>query len=206
MDALSGIWDFRPDAVDFFAISLIASGVLTCFFGYRLFKIVLGVSGFVAGGSLSWTLLTGASYEQPAVALGALLGALLGAAAMFYVGVFLFGCSLGLLVALVVLSVTGSELNMAFGGVFSAIGGLFTLLFRKMLIVVSTGLTGAWSVLSGVSYFVEDFDFERVVSQPDLVRTEGGWYYLLLGIWVLLGIGGIGVQMRTLQEGKPGAR
>jgi hypothetical protein len=90
--------------------------------------------------------------------------------------------------------------------VFSAIGGLFTLLFRKVLIVVSTGLTGAWSVLSGVSYFVEDFDFERVVSQPDLVRTEGGWYYILFGIWVLLGIGGIGVQMRTLQEGKPRAR
>lgn len=203
MDTFSSVIDFNLNAVDAFAISLIASGVLACFFGHRLFRIVVGVSGFVAGASLAWALLTGTGYGQGVVIAGALLGAVLGAVAMFslfYVGVFLFGCALGLLMALVVLSAVGSELNVLVACIFALVSGLVTLVFRKVLIVVSTALTGSWSVLAGISYFVDGFDLVRVLSEPNLLRSQGGWYYLIWGLWAVLGISGIGVQLRTLHK------
>ncbi len=202
MEIFSGIVDFDHSAVDAFAIAFIASGILACFFGYRLLRIVLGVTGFIAVGSLVWTLLTGTGYEQDVVVFGAVLGALLGAVAMFYVGVFLFGCALGLLVSVLVLGFTGSGLNVLVACIFTLAGGLVTLLSRKVLIVTSTALTGAWIALAGVSYFVEDFDLVSILSEPNLLRSQGGWYYLMLALWALLAMGGIGVQIRALRKSR----
>lgn len=202
MELVNEVVDFNRNVTNAFAIAFIASGLLTCFFGYRLLRIVLGVTGFVAVGALTWTLLTGTAYGQAVAIIGAVLGAMLGAVAMFYVGVFLFGCALGLLIAMLVLGVTASELNLVVSGAFALVGGLVTLLLRKVLIVMSTGLTGAWSVVSGAAHFVEGFDLVRLLAEPSLLRSEGGLYYLFLAFWASLGIGGIAVQLGTFRKRK----
>jgi hypothetical protein len=205
MDVNSWMLGFASHVPNAFAIVLILSGVFTCFFGYRLFRVVLGVTGLVAGGTLSWTLLTGAGYGQAVAIAGIVLGALLGALAMFslfYVGVFLFGSALGLLMATVVLSAIDNQFNALIAYVFALVSGIVTLLFRKVLIVVSTAMTGAWSVLSGISYFAGDMDLVRVFAQPDLLPSQGGCYYLILALWVVLGTSGVGVQMKTLRKKK----
>ena len=153
MDIVSRILDFDFSATDTFAIALIASGMITCFFGYRLFKIVLAITGFVAGGALAWTVLTAAGYGTMVTIAGTLLAALVGGVAMFslfFAGVFLFGCAMGLLMAIVIMSAIGSELNVVVVSIFALVNGLATLWFRKVLVVASTALTGAWSILSGV--------------------------------------------------------
>ena len=64
MEIFSGIVDFDHSAVDAFAIAFIASGILACFFGYRLLRVVLGVTGFIAVGSLVWTLRMNSSQHS----------------------------------------------------------------------------------------------------------------------------------------------
>ncbi len=205
MDIVSRILDFELNATDTFAIALIASGVITCFWGYRLFKVVLGVTGFVTGGALAWTVLTAAGYGQMVTIAGTLLAALLGGLAMFslfFAGVFLFGCAMGLLMAVVILSALGGELNVVAVSIFSLVNGLVTLWFRKVLVVASTALTGAWSVVSGVAYFAGDLDLVGALSEPELLRTQGGLYYAVLALWFLIGISGIAVQMRAQRKRK----
>ena len=190
-------------ATDAFAVALIASGVFSCFLGYRLFRIVLSVTGLLGGGALIWTVAAGTGYGQGVVLAAVLLGALLGALAMFslfYVGVFLFGCSLGLLISIVVSSAVGTELNVLLGSIFALVGGLVTLLIRKGLVVASTALTGSWAVLSGTSHFVDSVDLVRVLSEPDLLRSQGGLYYVVLAFWLVLGIGGVAIQLRGLRR------
>jgi hypothetical protein len=203
MDIFSRVLDFDLSATDTFAMALIASGMITCFFGYRLFKVVLAIAGFVTGGALAWTVLTAAGYGQWVTIAGTLLAALVGSVAMFSLfsaGVFLFGCALGLLMAVVILSAIGSELNVVVVSIFVLVYGLVTLWFRKVLVVASTALTGAWSVLSGVTYFVGDLDLIGALAKPELFRTEGGMYYAVLALWLLIGISGIAIQMRTQRK------
>ena len=205
MDIVSRILDFELNATDTFAIALIASGVITCFWGYRLFKVVLGVTGFVTGGALAWTVLTDAGYGEMVTVLGSFLAAVLGCAAMFslfFAGVFLFGCAMGLLMAIAILSLLGGELNVVSVSIFSIVSGLVTLWFRKAFVVASTALTGAWSVLAGVAYLVGDLDLVGALAEPELLRTQGGLYYAVLALWFLIGISGIAVQMRAQRKRK----
>ena len=205
MDIVSRILNFELNAPDTFAVALIASGVITCFWGYRLFKVVLGVTGFVTGGALAWTVLTEAGYGEMVTIAGTLLAALLGAAvlfSLFFGGVFLFGCAMGLLMAIAILSVLGGELNVVAVSIFSLVNGLVTLWFRKVLVVASTALTGAWSVLSGVAYFAGDLDLVGGLAKPELLRTQGGLYYAVLALWFLIGMSGIAIQMKAQRKRK----
>ncbi len=205
MDVFSRFLDFDLSATDTLAIALITSGMTTCFFGYRLFKVVLAITGFVIGGALAWTVLTAAGYGQWITIAGSLLTAVVGSVAMFsffFAGVFLFGCAMGLLMAVVILSAIGSELNVVVVSIFALVNGLVTLWFRKVLVVASTALTGAWSVLSGVAYFVADLDLVGALAKPELLRTQGCLYYAVLALWLLLGLSGIAIQMRTQRKRK----
>ena len=205
MDIASRISDFNLSATDTFAVTLIATGMITCFYGYRLFKIVLAITGFVTGGALAWTVLTAAGYGQTVMIAGTFLVGFVGGIAMFslfFAGVFFFGCSMGLLMAVVLLSAIGSELNVAVISIFALFNGLATLWFRKVLVVASTALTGAWSVLSGIAYFVGDLDLVGALAKPELLRTQGDLYYAVLALWLLLGISGIAIQMRSQRKRK----
>ena len=58
-------------------------GVLYCFVGYRLFKVVLAVSGFVLAGGLAATVATVGFPDAPAVwVVVGLIAGLVGAAAL----------------------------------------------------------------------------------------------------------------------------
>ena len=77
------------------AVVLLVGGTVACFFGYRLFRIVLAIFGFIFG-ALAASSLFGASDTGPML-LAAIVGGLLGAAvlwAAYFVGVALFGAAL----------------------------------------------------------------------------------------------------------------
>ena len=203
MDSL--LTSFDKYTTDAFAIALIASGVVCCFLGYRLFRIILGVTGFLGGGVLVWTLAVGGEYSQVVVLASALLVGLGGAVAMFslfYVGVFLFGCSLGLLTSTVLSSAFGTEFGILLTSLFGLIAGLVTLLIRKGVMVTSTALTGSWAVLSGTSHFVDSVDLVRVFLEPNIPRSQDNLYYGILILWLVLGASGLAVQLRWLRRKK----
>ena len=63
------------------AIVLLIGGVVACFFGYRLFRIVLSIFGFILGALLASSVF-GASDTGPMI-IAAIVGGLIGAAVLF---------------------------------------------------------------------------------------------------------------------------
>src|SRR5262245_26403155 len=82
------------------AIVLVIGGALSCFAGYRLFKVVLGLYGFLLGAMLASSMFAaGGPFGMLAAALvGGIAGALTLMFA-YFVGIALVGAGLGALIA-----------------------------------------------------------------------------------------------------------
>ena len=91
------------------AAILLAGGLVACFSGYRLFKFVLGIFGFIVG-AIAARSIFGAVDTTPMI-IGAVVGGIAGAAlllAAYFVGVALVGAGIGaLLVNLIWTQVEG---------------------------------------------------------------------------------------------------
>jgi len=89
-----------PAPYDFlFAVVLIVVGAVTCFAGYRWFRIVLALLGFVLGALMSSSVM-GIS-NTAGMVIAALVGGLVGAAIMlfaYFVGIALVGAVVGALI------------------------------------------------------------------------------------------------------------
>ncbi|OFW17867.1 MAG: hypothetical protein A3F69_05790 [Acidobacteria bacterium RIFCSPLOWO2_12_FULL_66_10] len=133
------------------AILIVLGGALSCFAGYRLFKTVLAIYGFIFGAMLASSFM-GTSNTTGMIA-AALVGGIVGAFVLvlaYFVGIALVGAGLGALVAhfgwgyvghgdppavaLILLAVTG------------AIGAMF---LQRYVIIVATAFGGAWTVITG---------------------------------------------------------
>src|SRR3954471_3083106 len=82
------------------AILLVLGGALACFAGYRLFKVVLGIYGFIFGAMLASSMMGGSNTTGMIVAAigGGLVGALVLMFA-YFIGIALVGAGLGAMVA-----------------------------------------------------------------------------------------------------------
>jgi len=79
------------------ALVLVLAGVLACFAGYRLFRIVLAIFGFILGAMLASSLM-GIS-NAAALVVAALVGGLAGAVILllaYFVGIAIVGAGVGL--------------------------------------------------------------------------------------------------------------
>lgn len=132
------------------AIVLLVGGVVACFFGYRLFRIVLAIYGFILGALVASSVF-GASDTGPMV-IAAVVGGLAGAGlltAAYFVGVALVGAGLGALVANVVLAATGREPNFL-AVVFLAIAGaVASMSLQRYFVIAGTAFGGAWTIIVG---------------------------------------------------------
>jgi hypothetical protein len=91
-------------------IILVLGGLLACFAGYRVFRVVLGIYGFILGALMTSSAM-GADQTWHMV-LGAIVGGLIGAVVLilaYFVGVALIGGGLGALVANVIWASFGRE-------------------------------------------------------------------------------------------------
>src|ERR687897_3533712 len=92
------------------AIILLLGGLLACFAGYRVFRVVLGIYGFILGALLASSFMgTDQTWWMIGAAIvGGLVGALILIAA-YFVGVALIGAGVGALAANVVSASLGRE-------------------------------------------------------------------------------------------------
>lgn len=146
---------------DIIALALVLVGALFCFLGFRFFKYVLGLCGFLIGG------VTGLAtyYLIPVVrdwgeigqyVVAAVFGAV-GAALFFllfyYFGVFIFGAVATMWLALVFLpDVVGQYRALVVLGI-GFVGGILGLLLRRQLVIVFTAALGSIAMLAGIGYF-----------------------------------------------------
>jgi hypothetical protein len=138
------------------AIVLLLGGVLACFAGYRLFRIVLGIYGFILGAMVASSVV-GVSNTNGMLA-AAFAGGLVGAVVLvfaWFVGVSLVGAGIGVLVAHVVWSQVGAGDPPAAAVIAVAVGGAVGAMFvQKYVAVAGTAFGGAWTiVLSAAAAF-----------------------------------------------------
>jgi hypothetical protein len=182
------------------AIVLLLGGVVACFFGYRLFRIVLGIFGFIIGALLASSIF-GTSDTGPMIA-AALIGGLAGAGvliAAYFVGVAIVGAGLGALIANLAFSAGDRDphfLIVVFAAVLGAVGAIY---LQRYFIIVGTGFGGAWTLLVGAMALVGDRTALAAAAAGDVwvaypLDPAPGQRWIPVA-WILIGLIGVGVQM-----------
>lgn len=182
------------------ALVLVAAGALACFAGYRLFRIVLAVFGFILGAMLASSLM--GTSNTAGMAIAAVVGGLAGAAILlfaYFVGIALVGAGVGALVAHFGWAFVGSgdpPVPAVIGlAVLGAIGAMFV---QRHVIVVTTAFAGAWTLLVGILAAVGDRGALAAKSAGNvwiLYPTTAPGYGWMLFVWMALGLAGIAMQL-----------
>ena len=180
---------------------LIVLGLVCCFAGYRLFRAVLTLYGFVLGALFASTLVAPSDTAAMLVALG--VGGVLGALILyagFIVGVALVGGGFGaMLVHAAWTAWRGSEPGTIVVLFAVVAGATLATALQRQIVIVATAFTGAQTAVAGVVAALAT----RAARRPGLDDVWVGhlgipafgrrWTFLA---WVLLGIVGTIVQFR----------
>ncbi|MCB9456603.1 MAG: DUF4203 domain-containing protein [Anaerolineaceae bacterium] len=175
--------------------ALLAAGIglLSCFFGFRLFRIILALLGFLLGFSLGLTL-SGGDQQVTAIIVGIILG-IVGAVifyALYFIGVALSGAVLGAFLAVTLMSALSIDVN-ALGVVLVVVGiilgAVVALAINKLMIILSTALSGAGGVIYGAAYFLPGV-FLTIGANSVSPTLVGGV------AWLILAVAGIVYQYR----------
>jgi len=183
------------------AAVLIAGGLLACFFGYRLFKVVLAVFGFIIG-ALAARSLFGATDTAPMV-IAALVGGIAGAAlllAAYFVGVALIGAGLGALLANVIWTQVEGDPHPFVVILFSVAGALLATWLQRYVIILGTAFGGAWTLIVGALAVMGDAGPLTAAAQGEVwmaspMNPAPGLFWLPWA-WFALGAFGTLAQMR----------
>jgi hypothetical protein len=182
------------------ALIFVGGGLLACFYGYRLFRIVLGVYGFILG-ALFGSQLAASSSDAWMVA-GALLGGVIGAAALYtayFIGAVLVGAGVGAFVAHLAWSAWRSDPPLLAVIAFALAGALSGWWFQRIVVSIATALGGAWTALVGLSAIISERMARRPPRGADIwieypaSQALGRWGLLL---WIALAVWGAAVQLR----------
>jgi hypothetical protein len=185
------------------ALLLVLGGALSCFAGYRLFKITLGIYGFIIGAMLASSAM--GTTNTTGMIVAAVVGGLVGASILvlaYFVGIALIGAGLGALVAHVGWGwVRTSDPPAALIIVLAIAGALGAMLLQRYVIIVSTAFAGAWTILLGA---IAAFDRSPAARGP---RGAGNDLFILYPTtpaegaawipiaWIVLGLIGTVVQL-----------
>jgi len=182
------------------AAVLLAGGIISCFFGYRLFRTVLAIFGFILG-ALAASSVFGIS-NTTLMVLAALLGGLAGAFILitaYFVGVALVGAGLGAVIANLAFSGGGREPSVfvvMFCSIAGAVGATY---LQRYFIIVGTAFGGAWTMIVGAMALVGNRTALRAATTGDVwvaypLNPAPGQRWVLL-VWLLLSLIGAGVQL-----------
>ncbi len=182
------------------ALVLLFGGVVSCFFGYRLFRIVLAIFGFILG-ALAASSVFGASDTGPML-VAALVGGLIGAGvliAAYFVGVALIGAALGALAANLLFSAAGREPQFLVLILFTVIGAVASMYLQRYFIIVGTAFGGAWTLIVGAMALVGDRAALEAAAAGNVwvaypMNPAPGQRWVSVA-WIVLGFTGAVVQL-----------
>jgi hypothetical protein len=139
------------------AIVIMLGGLVSCFFGYRLFRIVLATFGFILG-SLMASSLFGVSDTGPMIAAAA-IGGLIGAVILFlayFVGVSLVGAVLGAVVAHMAFSAGDGDPSVVVVIGLAVVGAAAAMYLQRYFLIIGTAFIGAWATIVGSMALIGD--------------------------------------------------
>ncbi len=183
----------------FGVVAALVGGLIACFAGYRLFRFVLVLLGFVLGAVLAGGLFY--TFVEPSNALALIAGILGGALGAFllgffyFVGIFIAGAGLGALVGLMAAANFGWQRTLVVL-IAAVVCGVLALAMQRLLIVISTAFVGAWAVLAAVAVLAGLAVPNEILRNPPVYWSSPSATFLLVA-WVLLGGMGIAAQYRS---------
>lgn len=192
-----------------FAVLTVIFGAISCFWGYRLFRFVLGVLGFFGGAYLAGSIAVHFKGEFGLVAIiAAIAGGLLGAmivSALYPVAVFVAGALAGWIAGTMIIGAVGRPLHYLILIALAVGGGLLALSFERFIIIVSTAFSGSWGIVSGLLFFFgSGFTSIHILRNPRLMLTiSGSAYWFVLFFWAVLGLAGVLFQLRRAPGPEP---
>ena len=139
------------------AIVLLLGGLLACFAGYRLFRIVLAIYGFILGALLASSFM--GTEQTMSMVLAWIAGGILGALILlvaYFAGVALLGAGIGAAAAHLVFAAFKSEPGVVVLILFSVAGALAALALQRYVIIIATGFGGAQTALVGAAALLGD--------------------------------------------------
>jgi len=182
------------------ALVLLAGGIISCFAGYRVFRIVLGIYGFIIGALVTSSAMgTEHTLWMIGAALaGGVVGALILIAA-YFVGVALLGAGVGALAASLIWASLGREPGAIVVIVFAIAGALAALALQRYVIIGATAFGGAWTIIVGAlalegKRVAIDAAARNNVWLAYPTSPAPGNYWILL-VWIALGVTGVIVQL-----------
>ena len=182
------------------AVLLLAGGIVSCFFGYRLFRTVLAIFGFILG-ALAASSVFGIS-NTTLMVVAAIAGGLVGAFILitaYFVGVALVGAGLGAVIANLLFSGGGRDPSVIVVVLFSVAGAVGATYLQRYFIIVGTSFGGAWTMIVGATALVGNRTALRAAASGDVwvaypLNPAPGERWVLY-IWILLSLIGAGVQL-----------
>lgn len=170
-----------PTISVFISSLFILTGLLICFFGYRIFRFVLAVAGFIIGASfiagVAYTLTEG--QDLLVIIIAGIAGGFISALALLFLysaGVFILGALFGI----VLFSGTSIFINYNISPIIyiipAVLCGVLALLVQRFMLILITSLIGAWiAVISTLYILIHNFnpftpDFISNLSEIELYR------------------------------------
>lgn len=181
------------------AIVLVLAGAVACFAGYRLFRVVLAIYGFILGAMLASSVM-GIS-NQLGMILAALVGGIVGALLLtfaYYVCIGLLGAGMGTFLLHVVWDYAkGTEPTTVAVIIASVAGAIVAMMLQRYVIIVSTSFSGAWTMIVGGLAIAGNRAAERAAAAGNVwilypfTPATGRWVVVA---WIVLGLMGLAVQ------------
>jgi hypothetical protein len=182
------------------AVGLVLGGALACFAGYRLFRIVLGIYGFILGATMASSIMGVNSHTAMVVA--AILGGLAGSIVLvmaYFVGIALVGGGLGALIGHVAWGWVGDgDPPVVLVIVVATAGAIGAMLLQRYVIIAGTALGGAWTMVVGAANLLAAKGVTRGASATDVwilyptAPADAAWVPYA---FVLLTIAGLAIQL-----------
>jgi hypothetical protein len=189
------------------AVILTIGGLLACFAGYRLFRFVLGLTGFVVG-AYATSQIMGPSHPWTLV-LAAIVGGFAGALLMiaaYFIGVGLVGAGLAALgLNLLWHAAMHHEPPTVVLVVVCVLGALGALSVVRYVAIFGTALLGSWTFIVGALALAGDKVAGRATAVRDVTvmypldpATSGWW---VMAGWFVLALLGAITQFATTSRG-----
>lgn len=177
------------------------AGIINCFLGYRILKIIVGFWGFVLGFSLTLLIFSQIQGATPMVStIAGIVGGIIGivlVSSLIKVGIFGVGAFFGYLIGMNFASLGGAQPNVMILVLAAIIGGLLALVMQKPMLILATAFGGSWLIVRAFAVFKGiDFHIMDMIQQPILLKTRDTQFYILFSAWIVIGLFGAAMQFK----------
>src|SRR5262245_10917445 len=184
------------------AVIFAVGGLLTCFAGYRLFRYVLALYGFLAGAVVA-SSAAGTSNTWTLIMVN-LVGGVVGAIVMvvaYFVAIGLIGAALAATLLNYAWRFIGGEPPTIIVVIVAVIGAVVALRAVRYVVVCGTAIAGSWTFFVGALALMGNPKALIAASAPDTwvvypIEVVPENMMVVIG-WIVVAITGAVVQFKT---------